>query len=269
MPRSLGSALSGSVTRFLGGSFRGVVSRVIDDPGDGIAVSRDGSTLFMAESEDDTVYELSVVDGSRLRVVRGCGVGQVCVAPDGFVFIADSTRHCVHVLTPDLSPHSVIGKRHLQFAVGVCASNDVVVVADLASRRCVKVFRRSDGSLLSRFGPPGSGDGELMEPRRLCLVRGGSRIAVADCENHRVSVFSVGGEFIHHVGVGLLFFPHGIACSAFDELVVSGDGGFRIFSDVGDVLMSFSGDHALTDIALHDSTLFTVDIDDEVCVVFE
>jgi hypothetical protein len=265
------------VTRFLGGSFRGVVSRVIDhsaglwELGDGIAVSRDGSTLFVTAGRREIVYECRVDDGSRLRVVRSCAAGQVCVAPDGFVFIADYPKHCVHVLTPDLSPHSVIGKQRLTSAAGVCASNDVVVVADDASRRCVKVFRRSDGSLLSRFGPRGSGDGELMEPRRLCLVRGGSRIAVVDGENHRVSVFSVGGEFIHHVGVGVLYFPHGIACSAFDELVVSGgrNDAFLIFSDVGDVLMSFHSNHTLTDIALHDSTLFAVDPDHLACVVFE
>ncbi len=47
MPRSLGSVYGGSVTRFLGGSLRGVMSRVIDTPGlksvsNGVAVSRDG-----------------------------------------------------------------------------------------------------------------------------------------------------------------------------------------------------------------------------------
>jgi hypothetical protein len=52
--RSLGSVYGGSVTRFLGGSLRGVVSRVIDTPGaqsfsNGVAVSRDGCTLLVSD----------------------------------------------------------------------------------------------------------------------------------------------------------------------------------------------------------------------------
>jgi hypothetical protein len=34
-------------------------------------------------------------------------------------------------------------------------------------------------------------------------------------------VFSVDGEFIRHVGVGVLKSPIGVACSPFDELVVA------------------------------------------------
>jgi hypothetical protein len=50
MLRSLGSVYGGSVTRFPGGSLRGVVSRVIDTPGvksasNGVAVSLDGCII--------------------------------------------------------------------------------------------------------------------------------------------------------------------------------------------------------------------------------
>ena len=72
MPRSLGSVLGGSVTRFLGGSLRGVVSRVIDTPtpvmtlGLGLAVSVDGCTLLVSDSgllKSNTIHEFDVVDG--------------------------------------------------------------------------------------------------------------------------------------------------------------------------------------------------------------
>ncbi len=146
MPRSLGSVYGGAVTRFLGGSLRGVVSRVIPTPGvkawsNGIAVSRDGCTLLVSDGGlggSHAIHVFSVVDGSRRRVIGGEGDGplrfnlprQVCVAPDGFVFIADYGNHRVQLLTPSLDFHGFIGERQLRLPVGVCATADVVAVSD-------------------------------------------------------------------------------------------------------------------------------------------
>ncbi len=52
-------------------------------------------------------------------------------------------------------------------------------------------------------------------------MTGHRHVAVADHVNGRVSVFSVEGEFIGHVGVDTLTWPTGVACSASDELVVA------------------------------------------------
>jgi hypothetical protein len=49
-------------------------------------------------------------------------------------------------------------------------------------------------------------------------MSGDRHVAVTDGGNDRVSVFSVDGAFIRHVGVGVLVDPVGIACSAYDEL---------------------------------------------------
>jgi hypothetical protein len=104
MPRSLGSVYGGSVTRFLGGSCRGVASRVIATPGvhslsNGVAVSRDGSTLLVSVGGggSQAVHAFRVDDGSRLRVIGSMGdgplmfryPGQVWVASDDFVFVAE------------------------------------------------------------------------------------------------------------------------------------------------------------------------------------
>jgi hypothetical protein len=79
MSRSLGSVHGGCVTRFLGGSLRGVVSRAIDTPGvkswGGVAVSRDGCTLLVSDygGGSDAIHQYDVGDGSRRRVVGGRG----------------------------------------------------------------------------------------------------------------------------------------------------------------------------------------------------
>jgi hypothetical protein len=154
------------------------VSRVIETPGirsncNGIAVSRDGSMLLVADSDGGShaIHEFSMLDGSRRRVVGSKGrrplqfncPKQVWVAADGFVFVADSGNSRVQVLTPLLP--LLHRRRQLRGVEGVCASDTHVVVAQRASWcpvLLVAVFNRADGALLRRFGPRGSGDGELI-----------------------------------------------------------------------------------------------------------
>jgi DNA-binding beta-propeller fold protein YncE len=283
MPRSLGSVYGGSVTRFLGGSLRGVASRVIDTPrGLGaVAVSGDGSTVLVVESDISgdlyAIHELSTVDGSLRRVVGGCGDGplqfdapvQLWVAPDGFVFVAEFGNHRVQVLTPALDFHAFIGQDQLQYPAGVCANADVVVASEYHTHR-IAVFNRCDSALLRRFGTYGSGDGQLGYPCELCFMSGDRQVAVADHSNSRVSVFSVDGEFIRHVGVGVLRGPHGVMASAFDELVVADTKTMclRVFSATGDLLATV-GDGELTGVAVHGSTVFAADESASTVTVFE
>jgi DNA-binding beta-propeller fold protein YncE len=151
----------------------------------------------------------------------------------------------------------------------VCANTDVVVVSEAAADR-ISVFNRRDGALLRQFGSVGSSDGRLSSPYGLCFMSGDRRVAVVEWGNGRVSVFSIDGEFIRHIGVGVLKRPRGIACSAFDELVVADTDNRRVvvFSDVGDVLMTRSG-YDFSGVALHGGTVFAQSRDDRMCVVFE
>jgi DNA-binding beta-propeller fold protein YncE len=287
MPRSLGSVYGGSVTRFLGGSLRGVVSRVIDTPWvksgyNGIAVSRDGCTLLVSDYgvSSHTIHEFDIADGSRRRVVGSKGQRplqfsnpyQVCIAPDDFVFVADYNNDRVQVLTPTLDFHSFVGVGRLSYPVGVCANADVVVVSECLAL-CISVFNRRDGARVRQFGRQGSGDGQLVSPRGLCFMSGDRHVAVAEWGNSRVSVFSIDGEFIRHIGVGVLDSPQGVACSAFDELVVADGGNHRVvvFSDVGGLLMTF-GDGGVracqfTGVAVHGSTVFAQNLSQQ-CVLW-
>jgi tripartite motif-containing protein 71 len=283
MPRSLGSVYGGYVTRFLGGSLQGVESRVVHTRcvrslGNGVAVSVDGVTLLLSDGSGSShaIHEMSLVDGSRRRVIGGEGVGplqfkgprQVFIAPDGFVFVADVWSHRVQVLTPDLAFHSFIGTGELDSPFGVCASADVVVVSETSVGR-VAVFSRCDGSLLRRFGSNGRGSGQLNHPRGLCFMSGDRHVAVADWGNHRVSVFSVDGEFIRHVGVGVLHYPQGVAASAFDELVVADYGNrcLRVFSSTSDLLLTV-GDGRFTGVVVHGGGVLAADPDSSTVSVF-
>jgi hypothetical protein len=284
MPRSLGSVYGGAVTRFLGGGLRGVETRVISTPGvgvwsNGVAVSRDGCTLLASDygGGSHAIHEFSVADGSRRRVVGCKGVGplqfnspcQVCIAPDDFVFVADRRNNRVQVLTPSLDFHGFVGAGQLHGPCGVCVDADVVVASELLTHR-VSVFNRCDGALLRRFGYKGSGRCQLLMPLGLCLMPACRHVAVADYGNHRVSVFSVAGGFIRHVGVGTLSHPYAVTCSAFDELVVADWRSNRVvvFGAGGDGTTTlFRGEYGA--VGIHGGAVFAHSSKSQVCVLFQ
>ncbi len=280
MSRSLGSVYGGSVTRFLGGGFRGVVSRVISTPGvsswcNGVAVSRDGSTLLVSDWDggSHTIHEFRVADGSLLRTVGGKGRGplqfdgprQVWIASDDFVFVADNGNKRVQVLTPRLDFHGFVGVGTPP--VSVCANDDVVVVVEQHRQR-ISVFSRRGGSLLRRFGSL-SGDVDTSTPLGLCFMPGDRHIALTDRFNKRVWVLGIDGEFIRHVGMGVLNFPVGVACSAFGELVVADfeNQHVALFSVDGELLKTM-GSGQFGGVAMHGGTVFAQDYKKR-CVVFE
>jgi hypothetical protein len=84
-----------------------------------------------------------------------------------------------------------------------------------------------------------------------------------------VSVLSVEGEFVRHVGVGKLNGPTGVACSAFDEIVVASYWNYRVFvfSAGGEMLHSMGGG-TFSGVAMHGGTVFAQTYGNRKCVVF-
>jgi tripartite motif-containing protein 2/3/tripartite motif-containing protein 71 len=193
----------------------------------------------------------------------------VWVASDDCLFVAEYGNNRVQVLTSTLDFHGFVGVGQLRGPVGVCADDDVIVVSEIDAHR-ISAFSRGDGALLRRFGTKGSGDGELNSPNGLCFVSSDHHVAVADTNNSRVSVFSVEGMFVRHLGVGELSCPYGVVCSAFDELVVADTGNDRIvvISGSGEVVKTFEGG-CFAGVAIHGGTIFAQDDEKEKCVVFE
>ncbi len=259
------------------------MSRVIPTPGvrsdvGGVAVSRDGTTLLVSDDDgSNAVHEFCVADGSRLRVIGGAGngplqfkyPGQVWITNDDFVFVADCNHNRVQVLTPTLDFHCFVGVGHLSDPVGVCADADVVVVSENNANR-ITMFNRHDGALLRRFGSNGSGDGQLSNPLGLCFMSAHRHVAVADYYNRRVSVFSLEGEFVRHVGVGQLSTPIAVACSAYDELVVADhvSGRVVLFGGSGELLKTM-GRGGFTGVVIHGGTIFAQDHPNQKCIVFK
>jgi DNA-binding beta-propeller fold protein YncE len=285
VPRSLGSVYGGLVTRLLGGSLRGNEPRVIDTPGvrsssNGVAVSRDGSTLLVSDCDGGShaIHEFNIADGVRRRVVGGPGSGplqfqgpsQVWIADDDFVFVADHGNHRVQVLTPALDFHGFVGAGHLHGPAGVCANTDIVVAAEADVDR-LSVFSRCDGALLHSFGSHGSGVGQLDMVLGVCFMSRDRHVAVAEYGNSRVSVFSIDGAFIRDLPSDACMYAAGVACSAFDELVVADmeDDRVGVCSADGALAMTMGewrGD--FRGVAIHGGAVFAHIWREEKCMVF-
>jgi hypothetical protein len=202
-----------------------------------------------------------VVGGKGKQPLQFGGVlHQVWIDTDGFVFVVDAGNKRVQVLTPRLDFHSFVGLGVLDAPAGVCANSDVIVVSEKYAGR-ITVFNRTDGSRRRMFGlmlqKPNPyairwRDRELSFPLGMCFMSGGSRVAVAvaDYVASRITVFSIDGEFIRHVGEGVLSCPHGAACTAFDELIVADSDRVVLFGPSGSVLAAF-GSACFTGIAMH------------------
>jgi DNA-binding beta-propeller fold protein YncE len=255
--------------------------------GSGVAVSRDGSTLVVADcfGGSRSVHEFSVTDGSPRRVTGGFDYPyQVCVAPDGCLFIADTGSNTVRVMSPgggSLRLWSV--SEPLCRPTGVCVNDDIVVVAESTARlHRVSVFSRLgavEGTLLCRFG-----EGVLKSPLGLCFMSGNT-VAVVDNGRNRVSVYrlhlratpaatgasrisGVDAELERDVGVGVLSLPQGAACTDADELVVAdwGNRCVRLFDAAGSLLHTL-GRGYFAGVALHGRTLFAQEHYARACVV--
>jgi DNA-binding beta-propeller fold protein YncE len=198
----------------------------------------DGSALLVtAAGGPHAIHKLPVsgAEGSSwLRCVVGGKAGNrreqfhgpcsVFSAADGVVFVTEYGNNRVQVLTPHLDFHSFVGIGQLDHPEAVCANADIVVVLEDRAR-LISVFNRAGGARVRRFL---SGGGGSWLRSGLCFVSGGRDVACADCCTDRVRVFSVSGEFIRDVGAGVLKSPSGVACSAFDELVVADYGNTRV-----------------------------------------
>jgi hypothetical protein len=134
--------------------------------------------------------------------------------------------------------HCTVGVGQLKYPAGVCANRDVIAVSSSVTH-LIYMFQRADGAPLRQFGGHGTGAGELRTPGDLCFMKTRDHLAVAEADNYRVSVFTVHGMFVRHVGIGLLQSTLSVACSAFGELIVSDVARVYVFDADGGTLRSF------------------------------
>ncbi len=103
-----------------------------------------------------------------------------------------------------------------------------VYVADTDNNRIQKF--NSTGIFITKWGSPGSGDGQFEHPRGVAVDSLGN-VYVADSNNNRIQKFSSTGTFITKWGSpgsddGQLWVPVGVAVDSTDNVYVARSGNF-------------------------------------------
>ncbi|XP_078666820.1 uncharacterized protein LOC144908822 [Branchiostoma floridae x Branchiostoma belcheri] len=138
--------------------------------------------------------------------------GTVAMAISSNVHVLDDEAHEIfHFCASDFSP---VEKLCINEQNG-----DILV--SLWPENVVKVFDLR-GNLKLQFGCYGNADGQLDQPKGLCVDAGG-RILVADAGNRRVAMFDGSGAFIKHIATERdgLKDPHALCATRDGKVVVT------------------------------------------------
>jgi hypothetical protein len=205
---------------------------------------------------DYDAYELhmySMIDGTRIRTVGSKGSGKrhfhfgyggLCVSLDGdSVLVADTYNMRVQeVRIVDGSWVRFVGIGVLEKPQCVDCNADVIAVSEWACHR-ISVLSWADGSVRARFGSFGSQPGHFRYPRGVRLLANGSEVVVADCDNHRLCVFTLSGEFVAAMGnreQGLNYPYNVLECAP--------DGSYIATNIDGNNLIKLSRDNAMAEV---------------------
>ena len=156
-----------------------------------------------------------------------CGV---TVSDNGQCVITDIAEHTVNIYQGETKLYKRFGGKgkhqdqlHNPLYVTTGVSSEIIV-SD-SDNHCIKVFD-ANGRFIRKFGSEGRSDGQLTFPRGVCCIDSEGKIAVADRNNDRISLFTGKGGFIRHIltredGIRE---PYGIAVTATRNIIVTSSG---------------------------------------------
>jgi hypothetical protein len=220
--------------------------------GYGMCVSLAHGVIIVSEFDTyggHLLHVYSLLDGSLVRTmgVKGSGKGEfhydsggLCVGPDGdSVLVAEKDNDRVQqVWIADGSWARFVGQGVLKKPQFVDCNTDAVVVSEDCLR--ISVFSWADGSVRAQFG---NDMAQLDYTFGIRLLADGSGFVVADYYNHRVCVFTFGGELVATLGDKRKGKEKGL-CLPHDVMECAADGGFLVANLGGNELVKFSRDGA-------------------------
>ncbi len=205
----------------------------------GIALSRDGRTLYVAENMADSLAVLDVATG---RVTQRIGTQRypygVAVSHDGVVYVTAWGGNTVSILTPAANGQlrdagRVEIGRHPS-ALLLNGDDSRLFVASGSTDRISVLDTRSRTVIAQLMDPPPAGPGEGSTPNAIALSSAGDRLFVAEADNNAVAVFDLSARtsgVVTKTGVDRLvgrvpsdWYPTGVFASRDTLVVLSGKG---------------------------------------------
>jgi YVTN family beta-propeller protein len=164
----------------------------------GLAVSRDGRTLYVAENLADS---LAVIDLATARVVQRLPTERypygVATAPDGWVYVSAWGGYTVSRFAPAggglLTDAGRVRVARHPSALLLNADGSRLFVASGSTDRVIVLDPRAHtGAIIAELlDPPPAGPGEGTTPNALALSADGTRLYVAEADANAVAVFDL------------------------------------------------------------------------------
>ena len=162
----------------------------------GIALSRDGHYLYVAENLADS---LAVVDVASRRIVQRLGTGSypyaVIASPDGQVYVSDwgaGTVHVYHALTSGkLAAERPIDVGRHPSALALSANGSRLFAASASTDRVAAIDTKARRVVHWLLDPPPDDVAEGSTPNALALSGDGTRLYVAEADANAVAVFDL------------------------------------------------------------------------------
>ena len=154
------------------------------------------------------------------------------------IYIADYFNSRIQVMSFAGNFLKRFGQGILKLPWGIAVTEENVFVTDYDLHALLQ-FRKKDCKLMRRTGTEGRGDGQLNFPNGLCIDSNGD-MYVADCNNHRVYVFSKELKFLNCLGTQQLYCPRDVKVTQDSVVVLDWSPNcLHFFSRRGELLRSF------------------------------
>ena len=171
----------------------------------------------------------------------------VAVDDNGDIYVASYNHGLIEVFNNNNNSypsHTIgidrsTGYGSFRFPSAIAIQGNVLYVAEGGSHQ-VQKFTTS-GEFVSKFGSQGSGDGQLNQPRGLCVHKDG-RVFVSDSGNNRVSIFKADGTFLYHITGSNIQAPWGVAFDQCGNLHIADTRScnIKIFTSEGQYITQYS-----------------------------
>jgi sugar lactone lactonase YvrE len=167
----------------------------------GVAVNRGRIYVVDTRGPAYAVFDLTT---QKYQLVTGSAGGRlrkpinITIDQDGFKYITDTDRNQVVVFDKDDRYARAYGVEEQFKPSDVAVVGNRLFVADLKHHQ-VHVLDKASGKTLSKFGKPGSAEGEFFHPTNL-TVSADNFLYITDTSNYRIQKFTLDGQFVRAYG---------------------------------------------------------------------
>ena len=184
----------------------------------GLAVTRDGSLFAVSNGRTHMITVYSTVDGSETVSFGSWGNGpgqfdrpqKLCITPRDTLLVAEYGRWNQRVQEVTMAGVHIryIGEGVFGEGIWGIACNDehvAVTKYGYTTLNRVLLFNYATGCLVNQFAGFGSGGGHIAHSSGVRFTPDNQHIIVVDTfNNKRLSMFTVDGVWVKHIGVGVL-----------------------------------------------------------------